>query len=133
MVVVEKTFSCYEAFKVFVNNDVADIISWNSEISFFDRIITYTDICEIVVGLLINIINEKNNQECLKKSEIKFKRILDFEVKKTINTYLNDFNDMNDMENDFNMESNLKFIFLNLRENKSRRPHRITVLPTSNQ
>jgi len=64
VIIVDKSFSCLDTFKVFVDNDCVDCVTWNSNIAFFERILTYTDICEVIVKVFSNILCKINNKEC---------------------------------------------------------------------
>lgn len=64
VIIVDKSFSCLDTFKVFIDNDCVDCVTWNSDIAFFERILTYTDICEIIVKLFLNFAGKIENREC---------------------------------------------------------------------
>lgn len=64
VIIVDKNFSCLDTFKVFINNDCVDCVTWNADISFFERILTYTDICEIIVKVFLNRLMKIDNNEC---------------------------------------------------------------------
>lgn len=44
MVVIDRTFSVYEAIELMIANDYEESMVWNSDLSKFDGILTYTDI-----------------------------------------------------------------------------------------
>jgi len=74
VIIVDKSFSSYDTFNVFVNNDCVDCVTWNADIDFFERILTYTDVCQIIVQVFLNNIRKIDNKEC-KKTKKYLKRI----------------------------------------------------------
>ena len=60
---MDKHFTCFDTMNILVDNDSEDLVIWNSEISDFDGLITYTDIIEIILSFYKNIILNQNNNE----------------------------------------------------------------------
>ena len=104
VIIVDKSFSCYDTFNVFVNNDCVDCVTWNSDVAFFERILTYTDICEVIVKVFLNNICKIDNKECNYKNNRKnLSYNLDFQE---------DVDDSLFEEGKFEMESKNFLIFI---------------------
>jgi hypothetical protein len=65
VIVVDKHFSCYDTLFILQDNDSEDIVLWNSEVSDFDGLITYTDVIDIILSFFKNVILNINNDESI--------------------------------------------------------------------
>lgn len=65
VIVVDKHFSCLDTLNILQENDSEDLVIWNSEISDFDGLITYSDVVDILLTFYKNIVLNQSNTESI--------------------------------------------------------------------
>ena len=61
VLVSDKNMSLYDSLHLLFDNDVLEMITWNSEGSSYEEVFTYTDIAEIVMNFFQNVIIGADN------------------------------------------------------------------------
>ncbi|CAD8131831.1 unnamed protein product [Paramecium octaurelia] len=61
LVVMDQTFTCWEVFYIFVEENIEETLFWNSDVSNYDGVFTHSDLIKVLLKLYENAFNNKSS------------------------------------------------------------------------
>ncbi|CAK56397.1 unnamed protein product (macronuclear) [Paramecium tetraurelia] len=61
LIVLDQTFTCWEVFQIFVEENLEETLFWSSDISNYDGVFTHSDLIKVLLKLYENAFNNKSS------------------------------------------------------------------------
>ena len=71
---MDQTFTCWEVFQIFIEDNIEETLFWNSDISNYDGVFTHSDLIKVLLKLYENAYHNKSS--CIKLNLIKYNSLV---------------------------------------------------------